>query len=72
MYSSCEQQAWLAAVACKNVEVKALCRWEYESALRWMRGHWIYQTAVLARNHAELIAGLQQPYSTSFAATDRD
>ena len=39
MCSSCERQAWLAAVACKNVEVKELCQREYESALRWMTGH---------------------------------
>ena len=38
VHSFYERQAYLAAVARKNAEVKALSQQEYESALRWVGG----------------------------------
>ena len=38
VHSFYERQAYLAAVARKSAEVKALCQREYESALRWVGG----------------------------------
>ena len=35
VHSFYKRQAYLAAVARKNAEIKALCQQEYESALRW-------------------------------------
>ena len=62
VHSFYARQAYLAAVARTNAEIKALCQQEYESALRWVAWNavlFMRSTNTGAGRHAELSVAVE-------------